>query len=208
MFRAYDPVTRRVHITRDVVFDEDAQWNWDDEDEGKADASDTFTVEYMVITGREEPQEEPAAAPASPPQPGGTGGVASTPVHLVSPPTELGDQLDADHDDDAPLRFRTVENILGEVTPPGQAIRNLGHGELHAVSAEEPATLADAERQPCWRKAMEEELQSIEENQTWSLAKLPKGRRAIGLKWVFKVKRDEQGKVVRHKARLVVKGYA
>jgi hypothetical protein len=53
---------------------------------------------------------------------------------------------------------------------------------------------------------MEEELWSIEENRTWTLTELPQGRRAIGLKWVFKVKRDEHGAVVRHKARLVVKG--
>ena len=55
---------------------------------------------------------------------------------------------------------------------------------------------------------MEEELRSIEENRTWTLTELPQGRHAIGLKWVFKVKRDEHGVVVRHKARLVVKGYA
>jgi hypothetical protein len=55
---------------------------------------------------------------------------------------------------------------------------------------------------------MAEELAAIEENETWSLTTLPAHRQAIGLKWVFKVKRDEQGAVVRHKARLVVKGYA
>jgi hypothetical protein len=37
---------------------------------------------------------------------------------------------------------------------------------------------------------------------------LPLGRKAIGLKWVYKVKRDEQGAVSKHKARMVVKGYA
>jgi hypothetical protein len=55
---------------------------------------------------------------------------------------------------------------------------------------------------------MEEELQAIEENRTWTLTELPAGRHAIGLKWVFKVKKDKHGAVVRHKARLVVKGYA
>jgi hypothetical protein len=54
---------------------------------------------------------------------------------------------------------------------------------------------------------MVDELQSIEGNKTWSLTELPIGRRAIGLKWVFKVKKNHLG-VVRHKARLVVKGYA
>jgi hypothetical protein len=55
---------------------------------------------------------------------------------------------------------------------------------------------------------MEDEMAAIEENKTWTLCELPQGRRAIGLKWVFKVKRDEAGSVVKHKARLVVKGYA
>jgi hypothetical protein len=51
-------------------------------------------------------------------------------------------------------------------------------------------------------------MKSIEENDTWCLADLPSGRRAIGLKWMFKVKRDVDGNLVKHKARLVVKGYA
>jgi hypothetical protein len=55
---------------------------------------------------------------------------------------------------------------------------------------------------------MGEEMSSIEENETWSLCDLPQGCQAIGLKWVFKVKRNEQGDVVKYKARLVVKGYA
>jgi hypothetical protein len=54
---------------------------------------------------------------------------------------------------------------------------------------------------------MEEELRTIEDNMTWTLTDLPPGHQAIGLKWVFKAKKDEQGAVVRHKARLVIKGY-
>jgi len=37
---------------------------------------------------------------------------------------------------------------------------------------------------------------------------LPRGCKAIGLKWVFKVKRDPTGKIVKYKARLIAKGYA
>jgi len=58
-----------------------------------------------------------------------------------------------------------------------------------------------------WRKAMLEELSSIEQNNTWTLVNLPQGHRAIRLKWVFKIKRDELGAIVKHKARLVAKGY-
>ena len=44
---------------------------------------------------------------------------------------------------------------------------------------------------------MMEEMSVIEENRTWELVNLPVGCRSIGLKWVYKVKRDERGAVVR-----------
>ena len=50
-------------------------------------------------------------------------------------------------------------------------------------------------------------MTSITENHTWSLEDMPLGHRAIGLKWVFKLKRNEKGEVVKHKACLVAKGY-
>jgi hypothetical protein len=78
---------------------------------------------------------------------------------------------------------------------------------LFAISAEEPTSVMEA-TQEVWCRAMVDELQSIEENKTWSLTEFPNGWRAIGLKWVFKVKKNQLGEVVRHKARLVVKGYA
>lgn len=53
---------------------------------------------------------------------------------------------------------------------------------------------------------MEEEYNSLMENNTWSLCELPKGRKAIKNKWVYKIKRDSDGNISRYKARLVVKG--
>jgi len=77
----------------------------------------------------------------------------------------------------------------------------------HAVSVEEPRSLKEADNDPNWVAAMEEEMKSIRDNETWSLVELPRGHRAIGLKWVYKVKRDENGGIVKYKARLVAKGY-
>ena len=54
---------------------------------------------------------------------------------------------------------------------------------------------------------MLEELRSIEENKTWTLTDLPAGHKAIGLKWVFKLKRDANDNVLKHKACLIAKGY-
>ncbi|CAI7774248.1 unnamed protein product [Closterium sp. NIES-54] len=63
---------------------------------------------------------------------------------------------------------------------------------------------SDAEE---WKKAMESELKSIEENGTWELVELPEGRKAITSKWLFKIKSDADGKIERYKSRLVAKGY-
>ena len=60
-----------------------------------------------------------------------------------------------------------------------------------------------------WKKAMDEEMQSLVKNHTWKLATLPKGKKEIGYKWVYAQKEGFPSKnYVRYKARLVAKGYA
>lgn len=59
-----------------------------------------------------------------------------------------------------------------------------------------------------WMKAMEDELDAIERNNTWKVVNLPQGRRAIGCKWVYKTKRDQTGNVKERKARLVAQGFS
>jgi hypothetical protein len=54
---------------------------------------------------------------------------------------------------------------------------------------------------------MQSEMDVVEKNNTWKLADLPRGHNAIILKWVFKLKRDEAGAIVKHKARLVACGF-
>ncbi|CAI7913660.1 unnamed protein product [Closterium sp. NIES-54] len=72
----------------------------------------------------------------------------------------------------------------------------------------EPATLNEAlesSHSEEWKKAMENELKSIEENGTWELVELPEGSKAITFKWLFKIKSDADGKIERYKFRLVAK---
>eukprot|EP00253_Pinus_taeda_P012215 PITA_12215 len=54
---------------------------------------------------------------------------------------------------------------------------------------------------------MDEEMNAIERKKTWDLVELPKGKEFFGVKWVYKIKSNAEGKIERHKARLVVKGY-
>ena len=59
-----------------------------------------------------------------------------------------------------------------------------------------------------WREACDSEYDSLMKNDTWDIVQLPRGRKPIGCKWVFKVKENQHGEVERHKARLVAKGFA
>lgn len=54
--------------------------------------------------------------------------------------------------------------------------------------------------------AMDEEMKATESNGMWTLITRPLNQKAIGLKWVYKLK-DTKGAIVKHKARLVAKGY-
>jgi hypothetical protein len=54
---------------------------------------------------------------------------------------------------------------------------------------------------------MQEEYDSLITNNTWELTELPRDRKAIKCKWIFKVKQNSDGSIARHKARLVAKGY-
>jgi hypothetical protein len=67
----------------------------------------------------------------------------------------------------------------------------------------EPRSFAEAEKDAAWRATMKAEMDAVEKNHTWELADLPCDHRAITLKWVFKLKRDEVGAISKHKARLV-----
>jgi Reverse transcriptase (RNA-dependent DNA polymerase) len=59
-----------------------------------------------------------------------------------------------------------------------------------------------------WINAMQDEINSIHQNETWRLVKLPRGRKPIGVKRVLTVKRDTKGNIKKHKARLVAKGFS
>jgi hypothetical protein len=83
--------------------------------------------------------------------------------------------------------------------------------DAKAVSSDaEPKSYCEAMRRPdseLWHQAMVREMEAHLKNGTWELVKLPHGRKAIGSKWVFKVKRNPDGTVERYKARLVAKGF-
>uniref|UniRef100_A0AAV1UE66 Reverse transcriptase Ty1/copia-type domain-containing protein n=1 Tax=Peronospora matthiolae TaxID=2874970 RepID=A0AAV1UE66_9STRA len=79
-----------------------------------------------------------------------------------------------------------------------------------AVDLSEPSTFEAAVSGPDqvhWREAIQAELESMRLREVFRAEKLPKGHRAIGTKWVFKIKRKADGSVDKYKAHLVAKGF-
>jgi hypothetical protein len=221
-YRVYDPVTKKLHISRDVIFEESKAWEW--KLEARADpVASTFDVEFYTVAGQgtvtENEGAEQVADPTdsdyeSPSQvqwsispSSSAGSNQSTP--LGSPPVQAiefatpqsGDSVDSEG---VPRRIRTIDNIYGTT----DEVHDFEYSGVCYFAAEEPKSVDEALTEQSWREAMTAEMNSIQANKTWELSVLPAGHRAIGLKWVFKVKKDPDGNIIKHKARLVAKGYA
>jgi hypothetical protein len=79
---------------------------------------------------------------------------------------------------------------------------------VKAIQEVEPTCFEQAIGNPKWDNAMDDEMVALDVNATWELVALPQDNKAIGCKWVYKVKHNVDGSVRRYKARLVAKGYA
>jgi len=79
--------------------------------------------------------------------------------------------------------------------------------QLAMLAEDEPVSFEEALKQNHWKKAMIEELDSIEKNDSWRLVQLPTDKKCIDVKWVFKTKLKPDGQTAKYKARLVARGF-
>jgi hypothetical protein len=181
-YRIYDPVTDKVQVSRDVVFNEDASWDWNNSMEGKAQGVNTFIVEHFAIppaggnrwngTCSESTPDTPSSAhdgdeqsPAretrntSSPAPPATPAMPPPPlVEFATPPSNATVPSPGE---EAPHRYRTLENLFDTTEEV-----DLAYSDVCLLTADEPATFARAEKDKLWQAAMMEEMASIETNQT------------------------------------------
>jgi hypothetical protein len=105
------------------------------------------------------------------------------------------------------LRISVREKRLSERYTPSYFYSNFSL----SITDDDPRTIrevVDSEDEKLWKKAMVEEMTTLDKNEAWDLVELSTGRNPIGRKWVFKKKLNVEGKVEKYKTRLVAKGYS
>jgi len=166
-YRVYDPLSGRLHITRDVVFDESKGWNWSSTAEPTADDTVEYPVTAVSVAG--EPAMTPSPTPSPAPTPAAKGAGHTCCDHTRGAGPAGGLRLSANPHPiwdrsghvGAPRRYRRVTDCINTSEP-----RELDPGELLLAATEEPTTFEQANADPAWRAAMQEELSSIIDNGT------------------------------------------
>ncbi|GJR50337.1 retrovirus-related pol polyprotein from transposon TNT 1-94 [Tanacetum coccineum] len=105
-----------------------------------------------------------------------------------------------------------LENIIGKLERPVSIRLQLYEQALFCyydafLTSVEPKKYKDALTQECWIEAMQEELHEFKRLEVWELVPRPDIVMVITLKWIYKVKLDEMGGILKNKAHLVARGY-
>ena len=177
-YRLWDPTARKLIVSRDVIFAENEL-----QSEQKIDSTskDVATVQIDGKSGEDNSFEAEPEHEEQEPDEAHDGEVRRT-TRQIRKPSWHSDYVMASHD---------AYCLLTEEGEPS--------------TFQEAVSSSDAS---LWMAAMHEEMEALHRNKTWELFVLPRGRKAIGNKWVYKIKRDGNDQVERYRARLVVKGYA
>jgi hypothetical protein len=202
-YRLFNPITKKVVVSKDVIFEEEKQWNWDENSEKQM----LVDLEWGDSDGE------------------GVDGVNNN-------DTEHEDNCSEDNEGNASIEQRDIEANEGDVctdnrnnedneggtrmrNPPtwmkdyvtGESLGSSEDEDLALIMSSDPLHYEEAVTDANWRLAMDKEIKSIEKNKTWTLVTLPAEVKKIGVKWIYKTKYNEHGEFEKHKACLVAKGY-
>lgn len=219
-YRLYDPTNKKIVISRDVIFDEDASWNWSKENQVQQELiikDDEVQESQQEDENREGPQTPSHSLPT--PNSGGT----SPQIQSMSQTEETSEVSSSPVSPDSensrvhntpipqigsPVRNRRPPAWTNDYYMSEDMFNEDEAGFAMYSVMDDPTMYEEACKEDKWVQAMNAVITAIERNHTWELIDPPTRTKPIGVKWVYKKKINELGKVDKYKARLVVKGYA
>ncbi|KAH9782773.1 retrovirus-related pol polyprotein from transposon TNT 1-94-like protein [Citrus sinensis] len=202
-FKLWDLEDKKFVCSRDVTFDEASMI--------KASSFQQVENKTTEVLQRVEFDATPYVLVSSTSKNGSTMEVTpKVEEEVVSSDVPQNEETIDDVDDDD---FIATRRPRREIKKPGWLTKDIVVAyALPVIDDDIPNTFGEALRSnesDQWKLAMEEEMKSLHQNQTWELVKLPKGKRAIGNKWVYTKKQGSSNQTTpRYKARLRAKGFS
>ncbi|KAJ9538691.1 hypothetical protein OSB04_031424 [Centaurea solstitialis] len=207
-YKLFDLQSKRCFYSRDVFFHEKV-----------------FPFDKSIDVPLHDPFKDVVipVAPRDDDLPNNDNDVSLSPTTSNASPETLNDEpvqirkSSRQHKPPSYLRDFHCNSVSDKVSLPRYALANvLSYEQLSSSfkaftasvsSNTEPRSYSEAVKQKEWVLAMEQELQAMKDNNTWSIVSLPPGKNVVGCRWVYKVKLKADGTIERYKARLVAKGF-
>lgn len=206
-WKFFDPISKRMFVSRDAVFLEDQFMETGDRHEDGHGRTSCVGCDCVAQeeNSSEEFFESAEIAPDTEPN------VEVAPVAEIIP-------TDVDNGN-LPVQPTYEETFMQSLPMPGtkRQVKPVGKIAycLRAASLladiNEPITIEEAwsgKDGDKWKKATDSEFQSLKDMKTWDLVESPANVNIVGCKWVFKIKRNSDNSINRFKARLVAQGFS
>ena len=200
-WRYYDPRSRKIGKSRNIIFAVPKQHAHVDED-------DLDYVEFSSppLEGENVGNSEPADRTQAPAQ------APELPEEVPGRPRRQVPRVDYKALNEGHGVIPKAHVAYDDIETPRDEEHCLCLLTLHGTETpREPRTLKEAQASPewsHWKDAMDKEIAQFQTRRTYQLTDPPPGRKAIGCRWVFRLKLDENGQVIKHKARLVAQGFS
>ena len=210
-YRLYDQTRRKIVISRDAVFDE-TKVGFHHLNIGKPAENTIFPfrsngtyienqpVDSLELTGFDETEPETSGCGNRLSDIGASSHLDDLFGNELGPMPTIPNPRPVDEQIGPPARrYPTC------LRTPSVRLRDFW--SLYSELLDEPLSYATAVQQEEWRKAIQNEVDSIIKNKTWTVTDRPTGYKPITAKWLFKIKRHSNGLINKLKARIVARGF-
>ena len=193
------PLNKRIVVSRDVIFEENKEWKWNDNKGFDGFVDEDYEINLRRLSNGE---HEAEGLDDDDDNDDGENNVTNHDDEY-----EGVDEGEGEEDHQPQPRRSTRTSNKPSYLDDYILIAEVESEKLLMIINDEPWSFVEAKEMKVWIDACKDEIHSIERNNTWDLVELPAGVKPIGLKWVFKIKRNADGTISKYKARLVAKGY-